>query len=142
MHVKESLDVTHQFLSDEWMTAVREIREKYADRATPVPYKIKLNQVITDVPFGDGEVRLYVDTSDGTMSLEKGQLDDAEVTLTTDYDTARAVIVDQDQAAAMQAFMSGKIKVQGDMTKLMMMNATPQDDIAKQVAGEIKGVTA
>jgi putative sterol carrier protein len=142
MHAKESLDVTHQFLSDEWMTAVREIRARYADQTAPVPYKIKLNQVITDVPFGDGEVRLYVDTSDGTMSLEKGQLDDAEVTLTTDYDTARAVIVDQDQAAAMQAFMSGKIKVQGDMTKLMMMNATPQDDVAKQVAAEIKGVTA
>jgi putative sterol carrier protein len=142
MHVKESLDVTHQFLSDEWMDAVREIRAKHADEATPVPYKVKLNQVITGVPFGEGEVRLYVDTTDGRVQMEPGQLDDAEVTLTTDYDTAKSIIVDQDQAAAMQAFMSGKIKVQGDMTKLMMMNATPPDEIAKQIAAEIKGVTA
>jgi putative sterol carrier protein len=141
MHVKESLDVTHQFLSDEWMDAVREIRAKYADQAAPVPYKVKLNQVITSVPFGEGEFRLYVDTTDGSVQMEPGQLDDAEVTLTTDYDTAKSIIVDQDQAAAMQAFMSGKIKVQGDMTKLMMMNATPPDEIAKQVAAEIKGVT-
>jgi putative sterol carrier protein len=141
MHVKESLDVTHQFLSDEWMDAVREIRARYADQAAPVPYKVKLNQVITSVPFGDGEVHLYVDTTDGSVHMERGQIDDAEVTLTTDYDTAKSIIVDQDQAAAMQAFMSGKIRVQGDMTKLMMMNATPPDDVAKQVAAEIKGVT-
>jgi hypothetical protein len=38
--------------------------------------------------------------------------------------------------------MSGKIKVQGDMTKLMMMNAVPPDEIAKQVAAEIKDLTA
>jgi putative sterol carrier protein len=139
---KESLDVTHQFLSAEWMDAVREIRAKYADQAAPVPYKVKLNQVITGVPFGEGEVHLSVDTTDGTMNMQEGHLDDAEVTLTTDYDTAKAIIVDQDQAAAMQAFMSGKIKVQGDMTKLMMMNATPPDDVAKQVAAEIKEATA
>ncbi len=141
MHLKEPLDVTHQFLSEEWLGAVKEIREKYADQAPPVPYKIKLNQVVTGVPFGEGEVRLYVDTTDGTMVMEPGALDDAEVTLTTDYDTAKTVIVDQDQAAAMQAFMSGKIKVQGDMTKLMMMNAQPPDEIAKQVSTEIKEMT-
>jgi putative sterol carrier protein len=123
------------------MDAVREIRARHADQAEPVPYKVKLNQVITSVPFGEGEVRLYVDTTDGSVQMEPGQLDDAEVTLTTDYDTAKSIIVDQDQAAAMQAFMSGKIKVQGDMTKLMMMNATPPDEIAKQIAAEIKGVT-
>jgi putative sterol carrier protein len=50
--------------------------------------------------------------------------------------------VEQDQAAAMQAFMSGKIKVQGDMTKLMMMNAAPPDDLAKTVASEIKAITS
>jgi putative sterol carrier protein len=140
--MKESLAVANQFLSEDWMTAVREIREKYADQASPVPYKVKLNQIITDVPFGEGEVRLYVDTSDGTMQMEPGQLDDADVTLTTDYDTAKAIIVDQDQAVAMQAFMTGKVKVQGDMTKLMMMNATPPDEVAKQVAAEIKDATS
>ena len=35
------------FLTDEWFDAVKAIRDKYADQAPPVPYKIRLNQVIT-----------------------------------------------------------------------------------------------
>ena len=42
----------------------------------------------------------------------------------------------------MQAFMSGKIKVQGDMMKLMQMRAAAPDETAKKVAGEIKEMTA
>jgi putative sterol carrier protein len=37
---------------------------------------------------------------------------------------AKALFVRRDQQAAMQAFMSGQIKVQGDMTKLMAMSST------------------
>ncbi len=61
--------------------------------------------------------------------MELGELDDADVTVTTDYDTAKAMFVDQDPAVAMQSFMTGKIKVQGDMMKLMAMQTPmPQDD--------------
>jgi len=43
----------------------------------------------------------------------------------------------------MQAFMSGKIKVVGDMMKVMgMQTAIPQTDITKIVAEEIKNITA
>ena len=42
----------------------------------------------------------------------------------------------------MQAFMAGKIKVEGDMTKLMLMNAAPPDDVARVVAAEIKEITS
>jgi putative sterol carrier protein len=131
-----------QFLSPEWMDAARAIREKYADQAPPVPHKIKMNQVITGVPFDDsGEVRLYMDTSEGQMAMELGELEGADVTITTDYDTARKIFVDQDPQAGMQAFMSGKIKVQGDMTKLMMMQSSAPDDLAKTIAQEIKDIT-
>jgi putative sterol carrier protein len=135
--------VPHEFLSDDWMEAVKAIRDKYADQAPPVPYKIRMNQVISGAPFSDGaDIRIYMDTSDGTMVLDKGELEDPEVTVSTDWETARKIFVDQDQAAGMQAFMSGKIKVQGDMTKLMMMNAAPPDEVAKSVAAEIKEMTA
>ena len=40
------------------------------------------------------------------------------------------MIVDQDPAAAMQAFMAGKIKVQGDMMKLMAVQAAVADNEA------------
>lgn len=130
-----------QFLSEEWIEAARDIRARYADQVSAVPHKIRMNQVITDVPFGTGEVRLYVDTTSGQMAMEFGELPDADVTVTTDYETARKVFVEQDAQGAMQAFMAGKVRIQGDMTKLMLMQGTPPDDVARQVAAEIKSIT-
>ena len=135
--------MSHQFLSDEWMAAATAIREKYADQATKVTSSIRMNQVITDVPFGEGTVNLFLDTSSGDVVMEKGALETPDLTLTTDWDTARKIFVDQDQAAGMQAFMSGKVKVQGDMMKMMAMQTSmPSDDIAKQIANEIKDITS
>ena len=135
--------MSHPFLSDEWMAAAKAIREKYADQAAKVTTSIRMNQVITDVPFGDGTVNLFMDTSSGDVVMESGSLETPDLTMTTDWDTARKIFVEQDQAAGMQAFMSGKIKVQGDMMKMMAMQTSmPNDDIAKQIATEIKDITA
>jgi hypothetical protein len=131
----------HPFLSDEWLAEARAIREKYAGQGAPIGHKVKMNQVITDTPFGDGDIELWMDTTSGDVRLEKGRLDDADVTVTTDYETARKIFVDQDPQAGMQAFMSGKIKVQGDMMKLMQMQAAAPDDTARKVAEEIKAIT-
>jgi putative sterol carrier protein len=135
--------MSYPFLSEEWMNAAKAIREKYADQASKPTAIIRMNQVVTDVPFGDGTVKSYLDTSSGDVVMELGELETADVTVTTDYATARAVFVDQDQAASMQAFMAGKIKVQGDMMKMMaMQTGMPQDDVAKTIAQEIKDITA
>ncbi|MGI9052913.1 MAG: SCP2 sterol-binding domain-containing protein [Ilumatobacteraceae bacterium] len=133
----------HPFLSEEWMTAARSIRESYADQTTKVAMTLKINQVVTGVPFGSGTVESYLDTSSGDVVMELGQLDDADVTITTDYDTARKLFVDQDPAAGMQAFMAGKVVVQGDMMKLMaMQTAMPSDETSQKIADEIKAITA
>ncbi|MDQ3738869.1 MAG: SCP2 sterol-binding domain-containing protein [Actinomycetota bacterium] len=133
----------HPFLSDEWIKEARAIRARHEDDAPAVPVSIKMNQVITDVPFGDGTVYSYLDTTSGVMLLELGQLDEPEVTITTDYETAKSIFVDQDFALAMQAFMGGKIRVQGDMMKLMALQAAaPVDAKAQVVAEQIKAITA
>jgi len=134
--------VPSPFLSDTWLEEAKAIRDKYAGQGGAVPHRIKMNQVITNVPFGDGDIQLHMDTSNGEMVMEKGHLADAEVTVTTDYDTAKAIFVDQNPQAGMQAFMQGKIKVQGDMTKLMALQAGAPDDVARKIAEEIKGITA
>ena len=134
--------MSYPFLSAEWMDAAKSIREKYAEQAAAITISVRMNQVITDVPFGDGDVHLYLDTSSGSLVMESGELETPDLTLTTDYDTARKIFVDQDQAAGMQAFMAGKIKVQGDMMKMMAMQTSmPQDDITSAIAAEIKGIT-
>jgi putative sterol carrier protein len=127
------------------MDAARGIREKYAAEAAKVTASIRMNQVITDVPEGvgaDSTLKAYMDTSSGEVVMELGELEAPDLTVTVDYDTARKLFVDQDQAAGMQAFMGGKIKVQGDMMKMMAMQTSmPQDDIAKTIANEIKAIT-
>jgi putative sterol carrier protein len=80
-----------------------------------------MNLIITAVPFGEGELNAHMDTSDGTMTMDTTHLEGPDLTVTLDYDTAKAILVDGDPQAGMQAFMGGKIKVQGDMTKLMAM---------------------
>ena len=42
----------------------------------------------------------------------------------------------------MQSFMNGKIKVQGDMMKLMAMQTSlPANDFTEKIAQEIKDIT-
>ena len=130
------------FLTDEWMEAARALREQYADRLPDVTIEVRINQVITDVPFGDGTVHAYIDSSDGSLELELGELDEPDVTLTTDYETAKAMVVDQDPAVLMQSFMAGKIVVQGDMMSLMAMQATvPVNEASIELAAEIQAIT-
>jgi hypothetical protein len=135
--------MAHPFLSDEWMAEANAIRERHAGKTDKVKGSFRINQVVTGVPFGDGTVESYLDTSSGDVVMELGKLDDPDVTVTTDYATAKAIFVDQDQAAGMQAFMTGKITVQGDMMKLMALQAAmPNDAVSQQIADEIKGITA
>lgn len=133
----------YQFLSDEWMEAAREIRERHQDEMPAVTVSVRINQVVTDVPFGEGTIHSYMDTSSGSVVMELGELDDPDAVLTTDYDTAKAMIVDQDPSVAMKSFMEGKIRIQGDMMKLMaMQTAVPQNEMSDQVAAEIKAITS
>jgi SCP-2 sterol transfer family len=134
--------MSHPFLSAEWMAAAKEIRSKYGDQLPTITLSVRINQVVTDVPFGDGTVTSYFDTSSGDVDMDLGEIDSPDATITTDYVTAKAMFVDGDQAVAMQAFMAGKIKVQGDMMKIMaIQTAMPQDELSKQIADEIKAMT-
>ena len=73
------------------------------------------------MPFGDGTVKAYLDTTSGALEFELGELDQPDAVMVTDYKTARSMIVDRDPAIAMQAFLAGRIQVQGDMMKLMAL---------------------
>ena len=132
---------THQFLSPEWMEAARGIREEYSGKVVPPEHAVRMNQVITDVPFGTGVIDAHIDTSDGGIELEEGHLEGPDVTVTTDYATARALFAEWDPQAGVQAFMAGKIKVQGDLTKLMTMMQGGLDPVALEAAGRIRAIT-
>ena len=132
----------HDFLSEEWIVAAEQIRERYAGKATTSPPPVRMNIVITDVPFGDGSMDAHIDSTGGEMSLDLGHVEDPELTVTVDYSTAKSIFIEQDQQAAMQAFMGGKIKVQGDMTKMLAMQMAPIDPAQAEMAAEIAEITA
>ena len=132
----------YPFLSPEWIEAARAIRAALEGKATTKPPPFRMNQVVTEVPFGDGTLHAHTDTTSGELVLELGHLDDADVTVTLPYDTARSILVEQDQQAAMQAFMSGRIKVEGDMMKLMALQTAQVDPVALEAAQRIKEITA
>ena len=135
--------MVYPFLSQEWMTAARAIRLKYHGKTVKITQSIKMNQVVTGVPFDGGTVHSFLDTTSGEVVMNLGSLPDADVTITTDYQTARKIFLDQDPTAAMLAFMSGLIKVDGDIVKMMAMQTViPQDDIGKEVAQEILSITS
>ena len=133
-----------KFLSDEWQEQAKAIREEYAGEGAAAPHKVKMNLVVTDAPddVSSGDIEAHMDSSDGELKLDTGHLPDPELTVTLDYETAKAILVEQNPQAGMQAFMAGKIKVQGDMTKLMAMQQTAPDPGAVELAQKIKDMTA
>ncbi len=135
---------TYPFLSDEWITEARRIREEHAGGGINVPAVVRMNQVITDAPFGDGPIQAHLDTSTGQLVMEIGHVDEPDVTVTLDYGTARAIFVDGTPEVAMAAFMQGKVKVAGDLAKLIatLQQVSPGAFDASEVQRRIKEITA
>jgi hypothetical protein len=133
----------YPFLSPDWMNAARALRETMPRPDTAPPVAVRMNLVVTDTPF-DADVQGHVDTTDGEVVIEDGHLDGPDLTVTVDYATARAIFIDQDAAAAMQAFMGGRIKVDGDLTKMLAMQASAAapDANAQALADALRDITA
>lgn len=82
-----------------------------------------MNTVITDSPHHDGPVLGHIDTANGDLIIDEGHLANPDLTITIDYATAGAAFVTRDLQAVMQAVFAGKILVEGDVMKLMMLQA-------------------
>lgn len=132
---------TYDFLSPEWIEAARQVRDEFADRLPAVAVPIRANVTVTDAPFGDEPIDAFIDTSSGTLSLDLGHLDRPELTIRIDYATARRIFVDRDQSAAMDAFFSGRIVVDGDIAKVLALQSQPADAAADELASRIAAIT-
>ncbi len=137
---------SYPFLSPEWIDAARALREEYAEQVPTSPVQARVNIVITDVPHGDDPtVNGHIDTSSGQTIIEHGHLTDPELTVTVDYPTARAAFVTRDQQEVMQAFLTGKILVDGDASKLLALQAVPPtqiDPVAVEMYERLDALTA
>ena len=133
----------HPFLSSEWIAEARVIHEAHRGKVQSKPPEIRLNLIVTEVPFGEGTLDAHVDTMSGELEVDLGHLRDADLVLTLGYDTAKAILIEQDGEAAMKAFLGGRIKIDGDMTKLLILQSqlSAPDPVAAEVSQKIREIT-
>ena len=112
----------HPFLSDEWFSLVEKLVEDHGAEA-PGQIDMVMNVVVTGTPFGD-ERQLHISSRKGRGHVGIAHEPDADATVTTDYETAREIFTSGDPYSVVQAFMNGKVRIQGDLAKVMAAQAS------------------
>jgi putative sterol carrier protein len=117
-----------KFLSEEWaqtMTDKLNSSDEFQNAASST--EVKLQQVVTDAPDG-GEGKYYFTLEGGKATVSLGEVTDPDATITQNYETA--VAINKQELNAQNAFMQGKLKISGNMMKLMQLqsvfNAMPK----------------
>ncbi len=106
-----------KFLSEDWasdVTAALNAHEGFRNAIGSADLTIQFNTA--DAP--DGEVDYYLRASGGSTDLGIGVVESPDVTVKQSYDTA--ISISQGQLNTQTAFMTGKLKVSGNLAKLMM----------------------
>jgi SCP-2 sterol transfer family protein len=119
--------MAYPFLSDDWFTAARAIREEAGEIGPPGGADITLNVTVVEGPAGDTEIHLAKGVFD------RGHVEDAPTKATVPYDVARQLFVDGNPQAAMQAFMNGQLRIEGDISKLMAMQGAAMNPSPEQM---------
>lgn len=135
---------SYPFLSPEWIAAAKGIRDEYAGRVDAPTMELRANVVVNESPFDEGQINGYVDTSSGQMAIELGELEDPEITVTLPYEVAYSLFVERNPEAAMEAFLRGRILVEGDVSKVLQLQLPSdarEDPLAREVAGRIDAIT-
>lgn len=105
------------FLSEEHMTVGTEALNAdagFQGAMTGVDLGLQFN--VADAPAG--AVDYYLAVGDGVAAMALGELDGFDASVGSDYETAAAIA--KGELNVQMAFMSGKIKVGGNMAKVMM----------------------
>lgn len=106
-----------KFLSAEWAQAVTDALNSHPG------FRSAMGSADLSIQFKtsagpDGDVPYYMNTSGGTADLGLGTAESPDVTIDQSYETASAI--SKGELHIQTAFMTGKIKVAGNLAKLMM----------------------
>jgi len=124
-----------KYLTQEWLDEARELAKDQPERpgaSTTIQY------VVTGGP--DGDVKYYWVLENGRL-LEShlGDIAEPEITMTLSYDDS--VKVQQGELDPNAAFMQGRMKVVGNMGKLMSLMPLTMSPEYKAVQEQIRVIT-
>ncbi len=126
-----------KFMTDAWFNEVEALIAAAGDlQAPPALHDLVLNVTVTGTSEGDKKMAIV------GGKFERNHKAGAPTTMILPVDIAHRIFVDNDQSAGMQGFMSGQIKIEGDMSRLMVMNTVQPSAKQRELQGKIKGITA
>jgi len=110
-----------KFLTAAWMDALTEkINAHDGFKSAIASVDLTLQFETSDAPEGT-EAVYHIAIADGTATAAPGPAEDADATIGSTYETA--VAMSKGDLNTQMAFMTGKLKVGGNMAKLMMNQA-------------------
>jgi putative sterol carrier protein len=105
-----------KYLSEDWAKMAQEaLNSNESFKSAISSIQLIVQQNVTGAPEGDTSYFLKLDGGQAQMGI--GETEGPDVTITQDYDTA--VAISKGELNAQNAFMTGKLKVAGNMAKLM-----------------------
>jgi putative sterol carrier protein len=106
-----------KYLSEEWAKEVTSLLQSNENVTNTIKgQSFAIQQVISDVP-DQGEVKFYAKASDGVPEVGIGETPNPDATLSAPYPVS--VSMDKGELNPQAAFMQGKLKIQGNLMKLM-----------------------
>ncbi len=112
-----------KFLSEEWASEVTAALSQHQGFKNAIgSAELGIQFEVSDGPEGDAEY--YLKSSGGSSTMAVGTLENPDVTVRQTYDTATAI--SKGELNTQTAFMTGKVKVSGNLAKLMMHQSAIQ----------------
>lgn len=110
-----------QFLTKDWLSELTETLNGHDGfKAAIANVDLTLQFEVGDAPDGT-EHRYFIAVGDGAAEAGAGDAEAPDATISNNYETA--VAVSKGDLNTQMAFMTGKLKVTGNMAKLMMNQA-------------------
>ena len=97
------------------------LREELAPTAPTSGQEARVNLVVADTPFGLGHFEAYVDTGAGGPLPLPGSLENPDATVILDYPSALAAFVTDDPDVVAHGFLTGALRVEGDLALVLML---------------------
>ena len=128
--------MAYKFLTATWFAEVKKLRASMGDMQIPAQLKdVVLNVTVTGGPEGDKDFTIK------GLDFVEGHTAEAKTTIVIPILMAKKMFIDNDKTAAMQAFMSGQLKVKGDMSKMMALAGVKPTEDQEKLREKIVAIT-